>query len=122
MSDSRYLSNDAFNMSMESITAWCWGPLAFLIVAFVIIDHPLRHPLQIIISTGQMYGDVLYYGTCAFNFLVYGIEYSRPEAYYFYGYFVFLNAFWILIPTCKSSFLSCFVCRCHLSVCVCVCG
>jgi len=98
MSDSRYLTSDAFVMSMESITAWCWGPLGFILAAFIVADNPFRHPLQIIISTGQLYGDVLYFGTCAFDFLVYGIEYSRPENYYFYGYFVLLNGFWILIP------------------------
>ncbi|KAI1407971.1 3-beta-hydroxysteroid-Delta(8),Delta(7)-isomerase [Hypoxylon sp. FL1857] len=98
MSDSRYLTSHAFVMSMESITAWCWGPSSFLLASFIVTDNPFRHPLQIIISTGQLYGDVLYYGTCAFDFLVYGIEYSRPEGYYFYGYFVLLNGFWIVIP------------------------
>ncbi|XXG99718.1 hypothetical protein Hte_006059 [Hypoxylon texense] len=98
MSDSRYLTSHAFVMSMESITAWCWGPLSFALAWLVATDNPFRHPLQIIISTGQLYGDVLYYGTCAFDFFVYGIEYSRPEGYYFYGYFVLLNGFWIVIP------------------------
>ncbi|KAL4939371.1 hypothetical protein BDV06DRAFT_231101 [Aspergillus oleicola] len=98
LSDSRYLLNDSFVWSMEIITAVCWGPLAFLLVALIITSHPARHPLQTIISLGQLYGDVLYYGTCAFEFVVYGVEYSRPERYYFWGYFVFLNAFWIVIP------------------------
>ncbi|GAW13780.1 hypothetical protein ANO14919_031700 [Xylariales sp. No.14919] len=98
MSDSRYLTSHAFVMSMESITAWFWGPLSFVLAYFIVTNNPFRHPLQIIISMGQLYGDVLYYGTCAFDFLVYGIEYSRPEGYYFYGYFIFLNGFWIVIP------------------------
>lgn len=85
-------------MVMENVTAWAWGPLSFLLAIFVVTENPLRHPLQIIVSTGQLYGNVLYYGTCAFDFYVYGDEYSRPENYYFYGYFVFLNAFWIVIP------------------------
>jgi len=47
-----------------------------------------------IVSVGQIYGDVLYYGTCYLeNFI-----HSRPEALYFWGYFVVLNALWILIP------------------------
>lgn len=91
-------------MSMESITAWCWGPLCFVLASFIVTDNPFRHPLQIIISTGQLYGNVLYYATFAFDSLVYGIEYSRPETYYFYGYYVFLNGFWIVIPCCKWSF------------------
>ncbi|KAJ5800488.1 Emopamil-binding [Penicillium psychrosexuale] len=98
MSDSRYLTSHAFVMSMESVTAWFWGPLSFVLASFIVTENPFRHPLQIIISTGQLYGDVLYYGTCAFDFLVYGVEYSRPEGYYFYGYFVLLNGFWIVIP------------------------
>lgn len=109
MSDSRYLTSHAFVMSMESITAWFWGPLSFLLASFIVTDSPFRHPLQIIISTGQLYGDVLYYGTCAFDFLVYGVEYSRPENYYFYGYFVLLNGFWIVIPVCKWFFLFVFL-------------
>ncbi|KAL2855970.1 Emopamil-binding protein [Aspergillus pseudoustus] len=99
MSDSRYLTNNSFVMCMEVITAVCWGPASFILAYFIVTENAFRHPLQIIISLGQLYGDVLYYGTCAFEFLVYGLEFSRPENYYFYGYFVFLNAFWIVIPT-----------------------
>lgn len=85
MSDSRYLTSHAFVLSMESITAWCWAPLSFVLAYFVVTDHPFRHPLQITISTGQLYGDLLYYGTCAFDFLVYGVEYSRLEGITFRG-------------------------------------
>ncbi|KAI1341901.1 3-beta-hydroxysteroid-Delta(8),Delta(7)-isomerase [Xylariaceae sp. FL0016] len=98
LSDSRYLTSNAFVMVMESVTAWCWGPLSFVLAYFIVVRHPFRHPLQIVISLGQLYGDVLYFGICAFDFLVYGIEYSRPEGYYFYGYFVLMNGFWIVIP------------------------
>jgi len=90
---------------MESITAWCWGPLALVMAYLIVKENPYRHPLQIIISTGQLYGDILYFGTCWFDLLTYGIEYSRPENYYYYGYFVLLNGFWIVIPLCKSSSL-----------------
>lgn len=86
---------------METITAVCWGPLAFILAAMIVTNHPLRFPLQAVISVGQMYGNVLYYGICAFDHGVYGIEYSRPENRYFLGYFVFLNAFWIVIPLGK---------------------
>ncbi|KAL5343577.1 3-beta-hydroxysteroid-Delta(8),Delta(7)-isomerase [Aspergillus crustosus] len=99
MSDSRYLTSNSFVMCMETITAVCWGPLSFLLVGLIITENPYRHPLQIIISLGQLYGDVLYYSTCAFEFLVNGVEYSRPETYYFWGYFMLLNAFWIIIPS-----------------------
>jgi cholestenol delta-isomerase len=106
LSDSRYLTSDGFMVIMESVTAWGWGPLSLVLAYFIVTDNAFRHPLQIIISLGQLYGNILYYGICAFDFLVYGIEYSRPENYYFYGYFVFLNAFWIVIPVCKYSLIS----------------
>ncbi|KAI0481682.1 3-beta-hydroxysteroid-Delta(8),Delta(7)-isomerase [Xylaria cf. heliscus] len=98
-SDSRYLTADSFVVCMETITAVCWGPLSFACAWFILADHPLRHPLQSIISLGQLYGDVLYYATCTFDYANAGIEYSRPERVYFWGYYIFLNAFWIVIPT-----------------------
>ncbi|KAI0105540.1 3-beta-hydroxysteroid-Delta(8),Delta(7)-isomerase [Nemania sp. FL0031] len=99
-SDSRYLTADSFVVCMETITAVFWGPLSFFCAWYILTDHPLRHPLQSIISLGQLYGDVLYYATCTFDFVNSGIEYSRPELAYFWGYYVFLNAFWIVIPVC----------------------
>jgi len=61
-------------------------------------QHPLRHPLQAIVSLGQIYGDVLYYATSMFDHYYLGITYSRPEAYYFWGYYFLMNFFWIVIP------------------------
>ena len=63
--------------------------------------HPLRHPLQAIISLGQLYGDVLYYATSMFNLYHKNLTYCRPEAYYFWFYFVFMNSIWIVIPGCE---------------------
>ncbi|KAL2120316.1 hypothetical protein VTJ04DRAFT_4342 [Mycothermus thermophilus] len=98
LSDSRYLTKDGSVLCIESITAFCWGPLSFLIVYLITTDHPLRHPLQLLVATGQLYGTVLYYGIAIFDELVYGKAYSRPEAYYFYGYYVLMNSFWIIFP------------------------
>lgn len=75
-----------------------WGPLSFLTAGLIAVDHPLRYPLQIIVSLGQLYGDVLYYATSMFDHYILNLSYSRPEAAYFWGYFVFMNAFWIVIP------------------------
>ncbi|TGO82410.1 hypothetical protein BPOR_0837g00050 [Botrytis porri] len=83
---------------METITAVCWGPSSFILAAMIATDHSLRYPLQAIISLGQLYGDVLYYATCLFDFYILGLEYSRPEPAIFWGYFVFMNSFWIVIP------------------------
>lgn len=105
LSDSRYLTQNAFVLCMETITAAFWGPLSFLVAYFICTDHPLRHPFQAIVSLGQIYGDVLYYATSMFDFYLLNLEYSRPEACYFWGYFVLMNAFWIVFPgilLCKS--------------------
>ena len=98
LSDSRYLTKDAFVLSMETITTITWGPLSFLVAGLITTSSPHRHPFQIIVSLGQLYGDVLYYATNLFDHLVFNVSYCRPEAYYFWGYYVFMNAFWILIP------------------------
>ncbi|KAK6823570.1 hypothetical protein PG995_006312 [Apiospora arundinis] len=107
LSDSRYLTRDAFVVTMETVTAACWGPLSFVCAWSIVVDHPARHVLQAVISLGQIYGDVLYYGTCTLEYVVRALEFSRPEPYYFYGYYVFLNAIWIAIP----SMLLCSSCK-----------
>jgi hypothetical protein len=61
-------------------------------------DSPLRHPLQIIVSLGQLYGDVLYYATSMFDHYIFDIAYCRPEPYYFWCYYFLMNFFWIVIP------------------------
>jgi len=63
-------------------------------------QHPLRYPLQTVVSLGQLYGDVLYYATSMFDHYLMDISYSRPEAYYFWGYYFMMNLFWIVIPAC----------------------
>ena len=78
-----------------------WGPLSFLVAVLITIDHPLRYPFQALVSLGQLYGDVLYYATSMFDHYYKGLTYCRPEAYYFWGYYVTLNLFWIFIPSCK---------------------
>jgi cholestenol delta-isomerase len=65
---------------------------------FIIKSHPCRYPLQAIVSLGQVYGDVLYYATNLFDHYYKSLSYCRPEAYYYWFYFVFMNAIWIVIP------------------------
>ncbi|PHH79023.1 hypothetical protein CDD82_2716 [Ophiocordyceps australis] len=98
LSDSRYLTRDAFMVCMETITAFAWGPLSFLLVHFILDAHPARHFVQTVISLGQMYGVVLYYAIFVHDNVVRGIEYSRPEKRYLYGYMVLANSFWLVIP------------------------
>ncbi|KAF4450557.1 hypothetical protein F53441_6337 [Fusarium austroafricanum] len=99
LSDSRYLTQDSFLVPMEAITAFLWGPMSFFCAWSIVKEHPLRHPVQLIISVGQIYGDILYFGTCYFNEVVRNIVYCRPEQFYFYMYYIFCNAIWIVIPT-----------------------
>lgn len=101
LSDSRYLTSDPFVLCMESVTAWLWGPLCFLTAVLILRGSAWRYPVQAFVSTGQFYGDFLYYLTNWFGEVWYGVSYSRPEAYYYYGYYVFMNAFWIVIPARK---------------------
>jgi len=100
-SDSRYLTQDAFVLCMESVTAAFWGPGCLIVAALIVLRHPMRFPLQMLVSGGQFYGDVLYFATCAFDHFVWGKTYSRPEKFYFWFYFFFMNFIWIMIPGCK---------------------
>jgi len=56
MSDSRYLTSDPFTLWMETITAFFWGPLSLVLVYMISADHPLLHPIQAMVSMGQIYG------------------------------------------------------------------
>jgi EXPERA (EXPanded EBP superfamily) len=55
-----------------------------------------------VVSLGQIYGDVLYYATSMFDHYHKDMTYCRPEAYYFWFYFVFMNFIWIVIPGGKE--------------------
>ena len=118
-SDSRYMSSDAFVLCMETSTAVSvsdslakdpylhiasqifWGPLCYTVAGMMITNHPLRHPLQALVSLGQIYGLVLYYSTSLFDDRFKGVTYFRPEAYYFWAYYFFLNFIWLVIPGSK---------------------
>ncbi|MCJ1409807.1 hypothetical protein MMC19_003890 [Ptychographa xylographoides] len=97
-SDSRYLTSDPFVLCMESVTAALWGPLSYVVVWMIVTEHPLRHPMSSLVCIGQMYGDVLYYATSLFDHYYNGIQYWRPEAFYFWSYYFFMNFIWIVIP------------------------
>lgn len=94
--DSRYATRDPFVISMEAITAFVEGPACFAAVYGTLHRKPWAWTLQIMISLGQIYGDVLYYATTVLE----GLIHSRPEWLYFWFYFVFVNAIWIAIPSC----------------------
>ncbi|XP_065521012.1 LOW QUALITY PROTEIN: 3-beta-hydroxysteroid-Delta(8),Delta(7)-isomerase [Lathamus discolor] len=92
--DSRYMTSDDFTVAMETVTAWAWGPLSFLTFLALLRRHPARYILQLLVSLGQLYGDVLYFATEALA----GWSHSDPRPLYFWGYFVGLNGVWVLVP------------------------
>ncbi|KAJ2082467.1 hypothetical protein H4R24_001566 [Coemansia sp. RSA 988] len=94
-SDSRYLTSDPFTVIMEGITALVDGSFALATVYGVLTDSPVRYPAQLITSVMQLYGNVIYLGI---NYME-GFRYTNPHPFYFYGYFVFLNAIWIFLPS-----------------------
>ena len=100
MSDSRYLTSDAFTICMEAVTAVCWGPMCYVVALYIAQAHPLRYPLQLIVCLGEIYGDILYYATAMFDLYHHNVQYSRPEAYYFWFYYFFMNFIWIVFPGC----------------------
>ncbi|NXA16157.1 EBP isomerase, partial [Sapayoa aenigma] len=85
---------DDFTVAMETVTAWAWGPLSFLTFLAFLRHHPSRYVLQLIVSLGQLYGDVLYFATEARA----GWSHSDPQPLYFWGYFVGINGLWVLVP------------------------
>ncbi|KAL3424763.1 3-beta-hydroxysteroid-Delta(8),Delta(7)-isomerase 2 [Phlyctema vagabunda] len=98
LSDSRYLTSDPFVLCMETVTAFTWGPLCFVVAAMIPNEHSLRHPLQIIVCVGQIYGLILYYATSMFDHYYRGVAYSRPEFLYFWFYYFFMNFIWMVFP------------------------
>lgn len=98
LSDSRYISGDPTVLCAEAITVAIWGPLSFLTAILIANGSPFRHPLQIIVSLGHLYGDVLYLSTSLVDLYVKNTSYSRPEPYYFWFYFMFLNLIWVFVP------------------------
>ncbi|KAF4624423.1 hypothetical protein G7Y89_g13750 [Cudoniella acicularis] len=98
LADSRYLTSDPFVLCMETVTAFLWGPICLTVAVFITTSHPLRHPLQIIVCVGQIYGLILYYATSMFDHYYNGIAYSRPEFLYFWFYYFFMNFIWMVFP------------------------
>lgn len=62
--------------------------------------HSLRHPIQMLVCMSHLYGDTLYYATSLFDDYVNDRPYCRPEPYYFWLYYFFMNFIWIVVPAC----------------------
>lgn len=88
---------------METLTVLVWGPLSFLTASSIVSHDALRYPLQLIVSVGHLYGCAIYYGTSFTEYYLIGVRHWRPETQYFLGYFISMNAPWIVVPACKCS-------------------
>jgi cholestenol delta-isomerase len=85
----------------KTIEQTVWGPLCLIVAYLTAHQHPLQHPLRIVICVAHLYGDILYYATSLFDHYVNGVSYSRPEALYFWVYYFLMNFVWIIVPACK---------------------
>ncbi|KAM3085187.1 hypothetical protein ACMFMG_003616 [Clarireedia jacksonii] len=101
LSDSRYMSSDPFLLTIESWTVILWGPLSYVVAFSIIKDSPFRHSVQALVSTGEFYGNLLYLLTSLLDEKLSGISYYRPEPFYFWVYFVFMNSIWLFVPACE---------------------
>ncbi|CAI5471609.1 unnamed protein product, partial [Closterium sp. Yama58-4] len=92
--DSRYATRDGCVLSVEAVTAFIEGPACFLILYAMASRRPFSPLLQFAVSLGQLYGDVIYFAT---SFLE-GSKHCHPDPIYFWGYFIAMNAIWIVVP------------------------
>ncbi|KPM36253.1 hypothetical protein AK830_g10319 [Neonectria ditissima] len=98
LSDSRYLTNDVFTISVEFITATAWGPISLLTVRGIVTNSRSRHVAQLIVCVAHLYGVALYYLTNWVEGQMYGVVYSRPEVLYYWVYYVGFNMPWVIVP------------------------
>ncbi|KAF2665690.1 EBP domain protein [Microthyrium microscopicum] len=98
LSDSRYLLVDYKVICLEAITVLFWGPLSLLTAYWTVKHDTRRLLLQTVVCIAHIYGCTLYYATSLVELVVDGRLYSRPEPLYFWGYFVGMNAPFIIIP------------------------
>jgi hypothetical protein len=80
---------------------FAWGPLSLLAAVGILKDWHSRHVVQVIVCTAHAYGVALYYLTNWNESRVHGVAYSRPEALYFWVYYVGFNLPWAVVPLGK---------------------
>lgn len=92
--DSRYPARDTTTVLLEGITAVIEGPAALLAVFGILYRKSYEHVLPLAISLGQLYGDIMYTLTAYFE----KEAISAPGPVYFWGYLVFMNSIWVVVP------------------------
>ncbi|XP_039203014.1 3-beta-hydroxysteroid-Delta(8),Delta(7)-isomerase-like isoform X2 [Crotalus tigris] len=94
--DSRYMISDNFIICVETVTFCVLTPLSLWTAVAFLSRQSHRYVLQLVVSIGQLYGDVLYFYTAYRD----GFRHSEKwHPTYFWFYFVFLNGLWIIIPS-----------------------
>lgn len=94
LSDSRYLANDNFVVSIEQLTVLIQGPLCLLVFTGGVFNKWWRHPLRIVVCAVHFWSCALYFATETRR----GHADCRPEGVYWWGYLVGMNAPWIVVP------------------------
>lgn len=92
--DSRYAGRDSAIVAVEGLTAVLEGPACLLVVYAIATKKSYRYILQVAISLGQLYGTAVYFVTSVLD----GDNFAATT-YYYYAYYVFANAWWVLIPS-----------------------
>ncbi|KAJ7555254.1 hypothetical protein O6H91_05G028400 [Diphasiastrum complanatum] len=92
--DSRYAARDPTIVGVEGITAVVEGPASLLAAYAIASKKPYQHTLQLAVSLGQLYGDLIYFATVFLQ----DKEFAAPGFLYFWFYFIFMNGIWIVIP------------------------
>lgn len=92
--DSRYAVRDSCIVAIEGITAFLAGPGSLLAAYAIVTRRPYRHTVELMVSLGQLYGCIVYFGTEILD----GFVHSLPGMLYFWFYFIFMNAIWVVVP------------------------
>ena len=102
-----FFSGDTFTVCMEMITAVFDGPVCIWAAWAIYNNRSCRYIATILVSLAQLYGDILYYMTAYKEDFKHG---PVGHPIYFWFYFVFMNAIWIVIPfillvdACRNTF------------------
>ena len=59
--DSRYVRRESCVLGIEGLTAAVLGPLSFVVMYGIAARKPWRHTLAMLVSMGQLWGDLLYF-------------------------------------------------------------
>ncbi|CAG8606827.1 5715_t:CDS:2 [Ambispora leptoticha] len=94
--DSRWLIAEPTVVSIEIPTFILCGPVSVLVLWAITKDHPIRHPLQFLLCTCELYGGYL---TWMPEYLTGNKSLAIDNPLYLWVYMVLFNGLWVLVPT-----------------------